>query len=100
MIFFSLQVQDKIGDREQKLRIALTEAEQLHSSMTAMNDWLNSAESYLGCLEHVSRIPDTVEKQMNEHIKFQAEVKFWWQQKCSCLVDLKGIFFINNLRLR
>lgn len=57
--------------------------------MTAMNDWLNSAESYLGCLEHVSRIPDTVEKQMNEHTKFQAEVKFcgnksvvvWWTLK-------------------
>uniref|UniRef100_A0A0R3RSE7 GAR domain-containing protein n=1 Tax=Elaeophora elaphi TaxID=1147741 RepID=A0A0R3RSE7_9BILA len=72
-----IQVQDKIGDREQKLRIALSEAEQLHSSMTAMNDWLNSAESYLGCLEHVSRIPDTVEKQMNEHIKFQAEVSHY-----------------------
>uniref|UniRef100_A0AAF5PYW1 GAR domain-containing protein n=2 Tax=Wuchereria bancrofti TaxID=6293 RepID=A0AAF5PYW1_WUCBA len=69
-----IQVQDKIDDREQKLRIALTEAEQLHSSMTAMNDWLNSAESYLGCLEHISRIPDTVERQMNEHTKFQVEV--------------------------
>ncbi|KAK6106184.1 Spectrin repeat family protein [Brugia pahangi] len=69
-----VQVQDKIVDREQKLRIALTEAEQLHSSMAEMNDWLNSAESYLGCLEHISRIPDTVEKQMNEHTKFQAEV--------------------------
>lgn len=68
-------MQDKIDSREQKLRIALTEAEQLHSSMTAMNDWLNSAESYLGCLEHVSRIPNIIEKQMNEHTKFQAEVK-------------------------
>ncbi|VBB27153.1 unnamed protein product [Acanthocheilonema viteae] len=72
-----IQIQDKIGDREQKLRMALVEAEQLHSSMTSMNDWLNSAESYLGCLEHVSRIPDIVEKQMNEHTKFQAEVSHY-----------------------
>ncbi|VDP23403.1 unnamed protein product [Onchocerca flexuosa] len=45
--------------------------------MTAMNEWLNSAESYLGCLEHVSRIPETVEKQMNEHTNFQAEVSHY-----------------------
>ncbi|VDK80304.1 unnamed protein product, partial [Onchocerca ochengi] len=72
-----IQVQDKIDEREQKLRIALTEAEQLHSSMTAMNEWLNLAESYLGCLEHVSRIPETVQKQMNEHTEFQAEVSHY-----------------------
>lgn len=74
-------MQNKISDREQKLKIALTEAEQLYSSMTAVNDWLDSAENYLGCLEHVSRIPDIVEKQMNEHNKFQAEVKFWMVTK-------------------
>lgn len=72
-----MQVQNKIADQEQKLRNALIEAEQLHSSMTAMNDWLNSVESYLGCLEHVSRNPETVEKQINEHIIFQAEVKIF-----------------------
>ncbi|KAM3720341.1 Microtubule-actin cross-linking factor [Dirofilaria immitis] len=72
-----IQVQDKIAEREQKLRIALTEAEQLRSSMTAMNEWLNSAENYLGCLEHVARIPETIEKQMNKHIKFQAEVSHY-----------------------
>ncbi|MCP9258009.1 hypothetical protein DINM_001173 [Dirofilaria immitis] len=58
-------------------KIALTEAEQLRSSMTAMNEWLNSAENYLGCLEHVARIPETIEKQMNKHIKFQAEVSHY-----------------------
>ncbi|EFO27979.2 spectraplakin [Loa loa] len=72
-----VQMQNKIGDKEQKLRIALTEAEQLHSSMTSMKNWLNSAENYLGCLEHVSRIPDTVEEQINEHTKFQAEVSHY-----------------------
>ncbi|VDN02146.1 unnamed protein product [Thelazia callipaeda] len=69
-----VQVQNKVSDREQKLRIALSEAQQLHSAMASMNEWLNSAENYLGCLEHVSRIPENVEKQIDKHSVFQTEV--------------------------
>uniref|UniRef100_A0A915B3J8 Microtubule-actin cross-linking factor 1 n=1 Tax=Parascaris univalens TaxID=6257 RepID=A0A915B3J8_PARUN len=68
------QVQEKMADREQKLRIALAEAEQLHSAMSAMVEWLDTADSRLSRLEPVSRIPDTLEKQMNTHAEFQTEV--------------------------
>ncbi|VDK30955.1 unnamed protein product, partial [Gongylonema pulchrum] len=43
-----IQVQEKIGDREQKLRIALIEAEQLYSAMTSMSEWLDAVEERLG----------------------------------------------------
>lgn len=63
-----------MADREQKLRIALAEAEQLHSAMSTMIEWLDTADSRLARLEPVSRIPDTLEKQMNTHAEFQTEV--------------------------
>ncbi|KHN76670.1 Dystonin [Toxocara canis] len=69
-----LQVQEKMVDREQKLRIALAEAEQLHSAMSAMTEWLDSADARLGRMEPISRIPDTLEKQMNAQAEFHTEV--------------------------
>lgn len=51
------------------------EAEQLHTTMASMNEWLSTAEGRLGRMEHVSRILDTLEKQMNEHTSFLSEVK-------------------------
>lgn len=68
-------MQEKLGDREQKLKIALAEAEQLYQMMQAMNEWLGSAETRLGRMEHPSRIPDTLEKQMLEQSEFQSEVR-------------------------
>lgn len=69
-----VQVQEKMIDREQKLRIALADAEELHSSMAVMNEWLSSAETRLGRLQPVSRIPGTLEKQIAEQSSFQSEI--------------------------
>ncbi|MFH4984516.1 hypothetical protein AB6A40_011225 [Gnathostoma spinigerum] len=68
------QVQEKIADKEQKLRIALSDAEQLHGEIESMCVWLSSVEAQLTQLEPISRIPDPLEKQILSHAEFQQEV--------------------------
>lgn len=69
-----LKIQEKLGDKEQKLRIALADAEQLSAAMNAMNDWLTSAEAKLGRVEPISRILSTLQSQIVEQTNFEAEV--------------------------
>ncbi|VDK41941.1 unnamed protein product [Anisakis simplex] len=68
------QVQEKMVDKEHMLRIALADAEQLHSAMNEMTDWLKNADRKLNTLEPISRMPDVLEKQVTAHAEFISEV--------------------------
>uniref|UniRef100_A0A0N5AJF6 GAR domain-containing protein n=1 Tax=Syphacia muris TaxID=451379 RepID=A0A0N5AJF6_9BILA len=81
-----IQIQEKLCDKEQKLRIALADAEQLSAALNAMNDWLSNAETRLGILEPVSRIPENLERQIAEQKSFETEVA----EQRDLMADLKS----------
>ncbi|TKR92402.1 hypothetical protein L596_007064 [Steinernema carpocapsae] len=69
------KVQERLVDRENKLQIALKDAEQLSESMENVGTWIDAAESRLNQQGHVSRVPDGIDRQMKDHTEFQKSVQ-------------------------
>lgn len=64
----------KAGDKKIKLEIALKEATDFHESLQAFVEWLTDAEKRLATAEPISRVLNTVTKQVDEHKSFQKEI--------------------------
>ncbi len=64
----------RANDRKIKLEIALKEATEFHEALQAFVDWLTGAEKYLSNLQPVSRVLDSVLKQIEEHKHFQKDI--------------------------
>ncbi|KAK0426456.1 hypothetical protein QR680_009719 [Steinernema hermaphroditum] len=80
------KVQERLVDRENKLQIALKDAEQLAEAMEHMGQWLDSAEQKLNQQGHVSRLPDGIDRQMKDHTDFHRIV----QAQRAVLIELQN----------
>ncbi|XP_022254698.1 microtubule-actin cross-linking factor 1-like [Limulus polyphemus] len=67
-------VLNKLNDRKIKLEIALREATQFHDALQEFVDWLTNAEKYLSSMKPVSRVMDSVVKQIEDHKSFQKDL--------------------------
>uniref|UniRef100_A0A7E4ZUS0 GAR domain-containing protein n=1 Tax=Panagrellus redivivus TaxID=6233 RepID=A0A7E4ZUS0_PANRE len=69
-----VRVNEKLVDREKRLKIALDEANALNDDMQNMTRWLDNAENYLSSLPLVARLPEALDAQIAEHEDFFAKV--------------------------
>jgi dystonin len=84
-IFISFQVTeltsawDKVwsltNNRSSRLKDALKEAEELHKSVNMLLEWLSDAEMKLRFSGPLPEDEDEVQRQIDEHEKFMAELK-------------------------
>ncbi|CAI5438399.1 unnamed protein product [Caenorhabditis angaria] len=74
----------KIGellvDREKKLELAYEQAVQLENSLNDMEQWIVDSERKLSDLPPISRLPETVDKQLSDHETWMDEVALRKQQ--------------------
>uniref|UniRef100_A0AC34GLC6 Uncharacterized protein n=1 Tax=Panagrolaimus sp. ES5 TaxID=591445 RepID=A0AC34GLC6_9BILA len=68
------RINEKLVDRQKKLEIALDDAINLNNDMQSMTRWLDNAENYLSNLPQISRLPDTLNRQMDSHLAFVDKV--------------------------
>lgn len=64
----------KANDKKIKLEIALKEATDFHESLQSFVEWLTDAEKRLATADPISRILNTVTKQVDDHKVFQKEI--------------------------
>ena len=64
----------RAADKKIKLEIALKEATEFHESLQAFIEWLTDAEKRLTSAEPISRVLNTVQRQVDEHKNFQKEI--------------------------
>jgi dystonin len=67
-------VTSRACDKKIKLEIALKEATEFHDALQTFVNWLTNAEKILTNLKPVSRIMETILKQIEEHKIFQKDV--------------------------
>uniref|UniRef100_A0A1I7TIM4 GAR domain-containing protein n=1 Tax=Caenorhabditis tropicalis TaxID=1561998 RepID=A0A1I7TIM4_9PELO len=68
------KVKELLVDREKKLQLAYEQAVALENALNDMEKWIVDAERKLTDLPPISRLPDVIEKQLNEHETWQEEV--------------------------
>jgi dystonin len=64
----------RAADKKIKLEIALKEATEFHESLQAFVEWLTDAEKRLTGAEPISRVLNTVQRQVEDHKSFQKEI--------------------------
>lgn len=64
----------RAADKKIKLEIALKEATEFHESLQAFVEWLTDAEKRLNNAEPISRVLNTVQRQVDDHKSFQKEI--------------------------
>ena len=64
----------RAADKKIKLEIALKEATDFHESLQAFVEWLTDAEKRLAGAEPISRVLNTVQRQVDDHKSFQKEI--------------------------
>ena len=63
------------NNRSSRLKDALKEAEELHKSVNMLLEWLSDAEMKLRFSGPLPEDEDEVQRQIDEHEKFMAELK-------------------------
>lgn len=67
-------VVSRAADKKIKLEIALKEATDFHESLQAFVEWLTDAEKRLASAEPISRVLNTVQRQVEDHKSYQKEI--------------------------
>ena len=67
-------VVSRAADKKIKLEIALKEATDFHESLQAFVEWLTDAEKRLTAAQPISRVLNTVQRQVEDHKSFQKEI--------------------------
>jgi hypothetical protein len=82
-------VQEKLVEREKRLRQALEDALELAKGMQEIQDWLQEAEQHLAMCPQISKLVGPLEEQLAIHRQFNEEV----QRKSQLMKELnnKGI---------
>ncbi|XP_059607518.1 dystonin isoform X1 [Phlebotomus argentipes] len=78
----------RASDKKIKLEIALKEATEFHDALQQFNEWLTRTEKTLQNLGPVSRVLETIQKQMEEHKELQKDVSN--HRETMLLLDKKG----------
>lgn len=81
-------VLSRASDKKIKLEIALKEATEFHDALQAFVEWLTSAEKQLASASSVSRVLETIQKQIEEHKVLQKDVSI--HREAMLLLDKKG----------
>lgn len=81
-------VLSRASDKKIKLEIALKEATEFHDALQAFVEWLTSAEKQLASASSVSRVLQTIQKQIEEHKLLQKDVSI--HREAMLLLDKKG----------
>lgn len=68
-------VQNKLAERDKRLRKALEEALELACGMQTVQDWLQEAEEHMSMVPAMSKLMGPVEEQLAQHRTFNAEVQ-------------------------
>ncbi|EGT34885.1 hypothetical protein CAEBREN_18491 [Caenorhabditis brenneri] len=68
------KVKELLVDREKKLQLAYEQAVALESALNDMETWIVDAERKLTDLPPISRLPETIEKQLHAHESWMDEV--------------------------
>lgn len=78
----------RANDKKIKLEIAYKEAKEFHDALQAFVEWLTSAEKQLAGASSVSRVLQTIQKQIEEHKVLQKDVSI--HREAMLLLDKKG----------
>ncbi|XP_055317105.1 dystonin isoform X42 [Sitodiplosis mosellana] len=78
----------RANDKKIKLEIAYKEAKEFHDALQAFVEWLTSAEKQLASASSVSRVLQTIQKQIEEHKVLQKDVSI--HREAMLLLDKKG----------
>ncbi|GAB0086991.1 microtubule-actin cross-linking factor 1 [Sergentomyia squamirostris] len=78
----------RASDKKIKLEIALKEATEFHDALQQFNEWLTRTEKTLQNLAPVSRVLDTIQRQMEDHKELQKDVSN--HRETMLLLDKKG----------
>lgn len=81
-------VLDHANEKKIKLEIAYKEAKEFHDALQAFVEWLTSAEKQLASASSVSRVLQTIQKQIEEHKVLQKDVSI--HREAMLLLDKKG----------
>ncbi|XP_055691757.1 dystonin isoform X3 [Lutzomyia longipalpis] len=78
----------RASDKKIKLEIALKEATEFHDALQQFNEWLTKTEKTIQNLGPVSRVLETIQRQMEEHKELQKDVSN--HRETMLLLDKKG----------